>query len=162
MEKEMRAQAEIVEQGLSDVLSRVCARLRREGFKPAVPSDGGSFTAHHWAHVWLEGSFGGLGGSQIVFAAKKEVDPDAEISSAPQQPPQQPLVEPPKGMIASMRSALSAFTGHRARETPGRRDIDQLLDDSEAADRHEVRRASDAWEAWDLESQSRSQRSRVF
>ena len=35
--------------------ARVCARLRQEGFRPTVPSDGSAFTNHLWVHTWIPG-----------------------------------------------------------------------------------------------------------
>lgn len=37
-------------------VASVCARLRREGFVPALPQDGSAFTNHWWAHTWIPGA----------------------------------------------------------------------------------------------------------
>lgn len=49
------ASYEVQQSNLTAALISLCARLRAEGFSPAVPSDGTAFAAHHWAHTWLNG-----------------------------------------------------------------------------------------------------------
>ena len=42
--------------GLSETKTRVCARLKREGFQPSVPGDGSAYTNHLWTHTWIRGA----------------------------------------------------------------------------------------------------------
>ena len=42
--------------GLSERKTRVCARLKREGFQPSVPGDGSAYTNHLWTHTWIRGA----------------------------------------------------------------------------------------------------------
>lgn len=60
-------ETEITMLGLAERVCECCKRLSQDGFEPTVPTDGSSFTAHHWTHTWLDGPSSRDGDGEVVL-----------------------------------------------------------------------------------------------